>query len=104
MTKKLKRKTVYEVLLTLLHIVDQSLQFRDVFCLFSQRIEDHVIVRWANHIRLLQLALQESDLSLLLGHLQTLQVYTQSHVLKKQVMNYNAPSFIYNLGFMMLSL
>lgn len=54
---------------TLLHVVDQSLQFWDAFRLFSQGIQDHVIVGRANHVRLPQLALQEPDLSLLLGHL-----------------------------------
>lgn len=31
--------------LTLLYIVDKSLEFGDVFSLFSQGIKDHVIVR-----------------------------------------------------------
>lgn len=72
--------------LTLLYIVDESLEFRDVFCLFSQGVKDHVIVGWANHIRLPQLTLQQSDLSLLLSHLETL----WTHMSSKQVKDDNA--------------
>lgn len=52
--------------------MDKSLELGDIFCLLSQGIKDHMIVRRANYIRLPQLTLQESDLSLLLRYLQTL--------------------------------
>lgn len=71
---------------TLLYVVDESLQLWDVFRLLPQRIQDHVIVGRANHIRLPQLALQEADLSLLLRHLQTL--HAQAHRVRTTSINF----------------
>lgn len=57
---------------TLLHVVDEGLQFRACLGLFTQGVQEHVVLGGARYVCLPQPSLQQPDLCLFLCHLQPL--------------------------------